>query len=264
MANELPLVPHSDAAVGDRFAQMSHADLVILARQQHGQLQECRRKLFREQRQLRRMKTKRKAARAQLEDDRDDRSRVKRGPCQRYFTTLGGLSIAVRRTASNIAAGAVSMMVQMDMSDRTVSKYELKLRAAILASTKNFHSSHQLELRTTEDNALDARSFRFELHVMRGDATNAQCWQKQKLRCMELETWYMVDPIQRSSTWESVRAKLACKRIVGDLQISTFSTGGGCLALIDKQVASVGMPLISSVLSPTLCCPWQMVWKSCP
>ena len=123
-----------------------------------------------------------------------------------------------------------------------------------MAASREFHRANKLALRTFTDTTHE-RAFRFELHIMRGDATNAQVWQKQKLRCMELESIYMVEPIGVGSSWCDVWPKLRWKRILGDLQVVKCSTGAGCLSLIDKQAGSIGMPSIANSLASDVLLP---------
>ena len=63
---------------------------------------------------------------------------------------------------------------------------------------------------------------------------------------MELESWYMVDSIETCTSWETVAQNISHNRILGDLQVVKDSTAEGCLALIDQQASSVGMPRVSS------------------
>ena len=79
------------------------------------------------------------------------------------------------------------------------------------------------------------------LHAVRGDATNASIWQRRKLHALEVESAFL-DSCEADGT--SVFTSI--KR-VADIQAVTDATGFGAVAMIAKQLASLGCPSISEV-----------------
>ena len=99
-------------------------------------------------------------------------TKLKRGCHERFFTPMGGLSMAVRRTAANMTATSMSIALQTDVSHTTATKYEVKLWAGLISYSRMFHTSHQLDLQAGVDSA-DPRAVRFQLHMMRGGLSYA-------------------------------------------------------------------------------------------
>eukprot|EP00959_Pyramimonas_sp_CCMP1952_P436993 9149620-Pyramimonas_sp.AAC.1 len=88
----------------------------------------------------------------------------------------------------------------------------------------------------------------FEMHCLRGDATSAAVWQKQKLRCSEVESWYMSEPITSASTWDDVAGKIECRRVMGSLNICKHSNPSWTHALFMHQAAATGAPPLQDAL----------------
>eukprot|EP00959_Pyramimonas_sp_CCMP1952_P191077 3995779-Pyramimonas_sp.AAC.1 len=76
------------------------------------------------------------------------------------------------------------------------------------------------------------------LHALRGDATNAQVWQKSKLHTLELTAGYVSTPIHEHDTLSSVLKNFKVRREMGDLQVVGRSTTQGTHGMILKQLTS--------------------------
>ena len=123
----------------------------------------------------------------------------------RFFTLEGSMNLALRRCMSNSAANALGLTLQMDVHRTTVVRFEVNLRAALLASSWHFHKTYQQLLAEDLDGEEDHdHCCRFEVHGMRGDATNSQVWQKSKLRVAFLETIYVSKTVKPTDSWIDV------------------------------------------------------------
>ena len=142
-----------------------------------------------------------------------------RGSAHRYLTIRGGLSLALRRTAANIAAGNLGIALQIDLSRRQIVNQELALRASLLASSISFHRTHmaELQLQEDEDSPEGKRKWRFCGFCIRGDATNAQVWQKQKLRAQEMLSYFHTEFIDPTDDWSASSKRVAFNKVLGPL-----------------------------------------------
>eukprot|EP00974_Lingulodinium_polyedra_P114322 11068395-Lingulodinium_polyedra.AAC.1 len=120
----------------------------------------------------------------------------------------------------------------MDVHRSTVVRFEIDLRAALLAGSHHFHNVHQGRL---EEGLGQDDGCRYEVHGMRGDATNSQVRQRSKLRLAFLETVYVVESVKATDSWSDVIAQAARWRCMADVQVVGASTGAVCHALVPKQ-----------------------------
>lgn len=152
-----------------------------------------------------------------------------------FWTDRGGLSLALRRVLSNGGAATLGLTLHTDVHRTTVCSWEVKLRAALLESSRLFNRGCMqcLEL----DNA---EGWRLAIFHMSGDATNSMCWQKQKLRVAEVEASYLLAPFAEDANWDSVLENLATHRTMGSVQIVAGATGMHTHALATKQYLSTG------------------------
>ena len=104
---------------------------------------------------------------------------------------------------SNSGANALGLNLQIDVHKSTVVRFKIYLRAALLASSHHFHDVHQglLEEGLGQDSCC-----RYEVHGMRGDATNSQVWQRSKLRLAFLETVCVAESVKATDFWSDVAA----------------------------------------------------------
>merc|ERR1712079_304797 len=164
-------------------------------------------------------------------------SQYKRGKLQRYFHIRGGLQMALSRCLANAAAYTVGYCLQIDVHRTTVCRYELLLRAVCAAAAHNSHKENAMRLSVDKSNKI-----RFQLHLMRGDATNAAIWQRSKLRVAEIESFYAVHDIDAEDSWAYVSGLLQHKKITGDMQVVGAKDGPTTHAIMVKQGVSTGMP----------------------
>eukprot|EP00974_Lingulodinium_polyedra_P035357 3393756-Lingulodinium_polyedra.AAC.1 len=61
------------------------------------------------------------------------------GPAKRYFSTRGGMSIALRRVMSNASAQTLGLTWGLDAHGSTISRKEIELRAALNAAARALH-----------------------------------------------------------------------------------------------------------------------------
>ena len=127
-----PAEPAGEIVAADRFSAMSHEALVVLARYQSLALANTsskhlrtRSKLDQARKNNLRLRTAVHTLKRKLAEQSS--ANMKRGRSGRYFTTMGGLSLAIRRSASNVAAAGVSIMSTVDVSDRILSKSSTQL-----------------------------------------------------------------------------------------------------------------------------------------
>ena len=126
-----PAEPAGEIVAADRFSAMSHEALVVLARDQSLALANARsparskQLLHQARKNNRRLRTAVQTLKRKLAEQSS--ANMKRGRSGRYFTTMGGLSLAIRRSASNVAAAGVSIMSTVDVSDRILSKSSTQL-----------------------------------------------------------------------------------------------------------------------------------------
>eukprot|EP00959_Pyramimonas_sp_CCMP1952_P061150 1277880-Pyramimonas_sp.AAC.1 len=87
--------------------------------------------------------------------------------------------MVLRRCMSNISAQALGLAIMTDVSRPTVTRWEVKFRAATIMAAKRFHSTCRARLMC---DAVPQVGWRMQLHAVRGDATNSAVWQKCCLR----------------------------------------------------------------------------------
>eukprot|EP00959_Pyramimonas_sp_CCMP1952_P266099 5563240-Pyramimonas_sp.AAC.1 len=185
------------------------------------------------------------------------RDKLFRGPANRYLSLRGGFSLALRRTISNVGSAKLGLILQEDIGRRAITSAEIRLRAALLASTKEFNHSNRVRLSLERDvdpedcdipQSIPAAlrelpSWRFSMYVLRGDATNSQVWQKQKLRTQEVRSYFACEPIFRWSDFRSAMGSIEYSCMVSDILVVGKSSGGGVgtLGMVVKQAECVGV-----------------------
>ena len=160
---------------------------------------------------------------------------LKRGRGEFFWTDRGGLSLALRRVLSNGGVATLGLALHTDVHRTTVCSWEVKLRAALLESSRLFNRACMQCLELD-----DAEGWRLAIFQMSGDATNSMCWQKQKLRVAEVEASYLLAPFAEDANLDSVLENLATHRTMGSVQIVAGATGMHTHALATKQYLSTG------------------------
>ena len=69
-----------------------------------------------------------------------------KGPGKRYLSARQGLEIAVRRTAANASATALGLVLAIDVHMTSLAAWEIRLRAATVASMRNWFQSMYSEM----------------------------------------------------------------------------------------------------------------------
>ena len=87
--------------------------------------------------------------------------------------------MALRRSVSGVAAMSMGLSAQLDVAHTTVIKYEIRLRAAQVASMQSFFVRHCKE---RELAAATEPGMRIRLHGIRADATNSNVIRRNKLK----------------------------------------------------------------------------------
>lgn len=161
-----------------------------------------------------------------------------RGKKGRWYTPRGGFLLAARRCISNCAAYSVGLVIMRDLSHPTVTKWEIKFRAALVAASRMF-VSHAVE-DIAQHLVSKADGWKFLYNSYRSDATNANVWQRSKLHCTEISTTFTGAAVCDDSQLKHVIEQLHSRTVLGDIQVVKDSTGEGTFACIRKQIQSIG------------------------
>ena len=101
--------------------------------------------------------------------------------------------MALRRNASNCSTRCFGVAAGVDLHGKTVTKYELALRASMVAADRTFARE---SLSAIKDHVVSGDSgMMYRFVALQGDATNANCWQKSKLHSTEVVCRYTPQPI---------------------------------------------------------------------
>ena len=127
-----------------------------------------------------------KVAHARLKTLRGERleaakSQLRRGKALRYFSDRGGLMLGARRAVSGMSAESFGLVTQSDVDGRTVRKWEVRLRAATIASFRKW----QKDCYSDCNSPIYSKGLKVAMHRLRADATNAAIWKKKKLHVSE-------------------------------------------------------------------------------
>ena len=233
---------HAASACSDDVEGMSISELRAEVYRLRTELADAQSSLKREQRNRRiaqRRAMVRAATRRDVKRKRKASERscglLKRGRGELFWTDRGGLSLALRRVLSNGGAATLGLALHTDVHRTTVCSWEVKLRAALLESSRLFNRACMQCLELDH-----AEGWILAIFHMSGDATNSMCWQKQKLRVAEVEASYLLAPFAEDANWDSVLENLATHRTMGSVQIVAGATGMHTHALATKQYLSTG------------------------
>eukprot|EP00959_Pyramimonas_sp_CCMP1952_P400079 8382543-Pyramimonas_sp.AAC.1 len=119
-----------------------------------------------------------------------------------HLSYRAGMNVALRRITSRVSAARCGLSMGMDISSTTVTAWEIKADAALVASSRRFHA-------TTADEHDCA------IYFIRSDATNAEVWQRSKLMTVVTFTDYF--------SWDNEQE--ASRTYFADLQVVEGSTG---------------------------------------
>lgn len=142
-----------------------------------------------------------------------------------------GVYLCLRRIAARVSASKLGLSVGIDIHPSTVTWWELQVHAAQVGHAMEFHKGNDAIAGIYEgtlQSVFDVTS----LFFIRCDATNANVWQKSKLHCLTLESSFRYPRRARPNTFMAVAELLAI----------SSSDGESLVALIEKQVRSLGAP----------------------
>ena len=155
---------------------------------------------------------------------------------RQHLSVKAGMGIALQRCASNTSARRLGIALQGDVAHQTVCKWELMLDAAMKAASKHLYMEWMDDAFGKSDHEEPrSSSTPISIHVIKADATNKSVWQKQKLHLLKLKTLFSADVAAGHRGFEETVSW-------GDMLPQTDSTALGTLALLSKQLKSVGMP----------------------
>ena len=192
-----------------------------------------------------------KALNSQLRD-RELQGRRGKG---RFFSVHGGIDMALRRNTGNLPSHTLGMVLHTDMHWSTVGRWELLTNASLIAGIMRYYAEKDSAffkldsstpssaapssplLQATSQSASRDPSYtsgharvhdepvHWAIHQIRGGATNAWLWHKQKAHTLEISSAY------GSCSTDANQAEVDCMRFHGDLQLVIDGTGKGMYAM---------------------------------
>ena len=179
-------------------------------------------------------------ARDSLKRKRDDAlgAREFQGEHSCWYTPRGGYLLAARRCLSNCAAYGLGFALTRNIHHTTVSRWEIKLRAAFVAAGRCFFHSATSEL--VQHRAGREPGWMFFINQYRSDATNAAVWQRSKLHVTEITSCFTPQPILEETPFAEVLRQAQRQTILGDLQVVKDGSAEGTFSCIRKQIKSIG------------------------
>lgn len=152
--------------------------------------------------------------------------------------------MAFKRAMSNASAFAIGLALETDLTTTTVTNWEIRARAALLASARHFHQEQREAIKEMHKKAETAETIKpfvtISMMAVRGDATNATVWQKSKLHTTEAARGFITDPVCSDSEWEWALSAMRYKKELGDLQVCGRTDAPSTHALVVKQIVSSG------------------------
>ncbi len=157
-----------------------------------------------------------------------------------HLTPRSAMVVAMRRNLSNVAASSFGCCALADISRQTVVRCELTAGASLVAAFRFYHSYTESTMANLPASTCQNHTF-VSCHSISSDATNSAVWRRSKLQGLHLLSSYLANPA-------STLAKPFSQCVISydsfaDIQRVVHSSAGGTLALILKQLASLGCPL---------------------
>ena len=169
---------------------------------------------------------------------------VHTGKTKTRYTPYGGLRMAAKRNMSNVAAYNFGVNQEVDVSHTTVVKWEVALRASMIASLRKWHIEHKSAIVEVFAAMLGAPAdpaagpaVTYSLNTVRGDAS--QVMRFGKVHILEVVAGYIATPVDDSLEWHSVYPHFTYRKDMGDLQICGKATAEATHALVRKQLLSI-------------------------
>ncbi len=120
-----------------------------------------------------------------LKNEREEatKSKMYKGKAQRYFMHQAAFELVCRRNALGVAAKTMGLAAAVDIHGKTLTKYEIHMRAAKISAYRNF--AKLVEAKLVEHSQSDEEGFMWRIMPVAGDATNAKVWQESKIHVVE-------------------------------------------------------------------------------
>ena len=160
----------------------------------------------------------------------------------RYLATRGGMALAVRRCVTGIYSNCLGVAFLVDFQCTSVNRCMLRFAAACMASRKACYRDAQETLYRPEESSHIDRVFRFALHLHSGNSTNKVVNRRTKLRNCETMSTYVVQDVDKKTTWADVCKNVCQKSTLADLHETIHGTACGMYAMYLKQLSSYPCP----------------------
>lgn len=206
-----------------------------------------------------------------VEDPRDPNANLKlarkrresaKSKCPSHFTDQSRMALAVRRNLSNAAASDMGSVLLEDIATNTVIAAENMLAATLVARSRSFHESQEMQLRRSARSAqqqratcdsddgddagvVDLNDFQFVIHAFRSDATSSNVWQNSKLQAADVLSVYLTSTIgiaSASGSGDQVWPGMSTQHGWCDLQraCDTSAVGGLCASGLRSMLGPLG------------------------
>eukprot|EP00959_Pyramimonas_sp_CCMP1952_P017387 369321-Pyramimonas_sp.AAC.1 len=146
----------------------------------------------------------------------------------------------MRRCITNAPAMCLGLACELDVSGATVTKWEIHLRAAMIASARRFTHDMRARVAQLHESMSQSSAASLSVHCVRGGATNTHVWQTSKLHTLEVGVGYTSVPIFPFDSFQWVIRNVLFRRDPGDLQVAGGSRTLDTLAMVRKQITSSG------------------------
>ena len=160
------------------------------------------------------------------------------------LTTFGGYKLALARNVGHSSCSATLSMLEADNTHRTsLVRWEHLLAGTVVTDQQHWH-------RLGKDCVAKSGLFTYQVHIVRGDATNSSAAQRSKVHacatrstyCSALESGMLVD-----EEGEEILGQMPFEDRVhngfADLQfVSTSCTARDLLEIYNKQLDNIGVP----------------------
>ena len=162
-----------------------------------------------------------------------------------HCTVHGGLALAIRRCTGNISLGGVGMTLAMDVHRSSLSRWEIRLRAARLASMRAWYRHMYQEtfdncicfcreVDVASDPAADG-AFAFAVYGLECDATNSNMWKSFKLHSCMVLSMVCTRSIRKDDNIGILESYTKKRQMMADIQLMAGSSGPIAVALTHKH-----------------------------
>ena len=186
-----------------------------------------------------------KVQKKQLQDEKQASAwKLGKGMVRGRFSVNGAYAMVVRRCASNCAAHTVGCAMGIDVSGKTVTRWEIHLRAAHNAATKAWYREIAEMFSNHAHFGRDA-GWMFRWSNFKGDATNSGVFQrKSKLHATEVTTFSTREPVlpmeDIGHDFDAIWSQVLYRRSIPDVQVVTHNDAAGTFGIQMKQLQNIG------------------------